>query len=479
MTSAALISRLAVVASSLLAIAVGLRTLTPRPLVLATLLVVFVGAAAAARSRFQTTAKIILLFTYVSYGIARLVGGPDLAAIPFWLAGLIGLVLGGIPWTRWQAVDGWRVPLAWWATTVAITWPAFAARELGYSHALSSAANPIVTAALLQMSIALWMDHLLAADGERQAPRPGATDPWWSGPLLASATVTALAAVYQHVFDFTWLSHEPWVTLQRSVGLMGDANPMGVATAVWAPLAWTMAGRGLAGTGLRAVALLLWAAAWFSGARTTLVLIMGGAVGLALVWANGRNLSRRAILAAAAAAGVLVVGSVAIVAPRAAPGTPVGRLLGGSISTSSLGDATYELFWRRDGYGLAAVEAIREHPIVGVGVGRFFDLSPTYHQRAGGRAIPPDNAQNFWRQHLAEQGVLGLLPILWLTFLAARSLLGPLTDRGDLMRRVVLASLGVALMFGYPLQDAGIAVTVATLAATLGRARHLRAERAS
>jgi hypothetical protein len=104
-------------------------------------------------------------------------------------------------------------------------------------------------------------------------------------------------------------------------------------------------------------------------------------------------------------------------------------------------------------------------------VGRFTGLSTAYHQRVTGGAIPPDNAQNFWRHTLAEQGVLGLLPILWLTALTVRSLLAPSKIGAALMPRVMLTGIGLALLFGYPVQDAGIAATVGTLVAAVERAR--------
>jgi O-antigen ligase len=227
---------------------------------------------------------------------------------------------------------------------------------------------------------------------------------------------------------------------------------------------------GAVGTLLGApLALLLWAAAWFSGARTSLILVAAGAVALAMA-TGARGRSRRLVigglvLAAGALAGVLVAGS-----PRLLAGTPVDRFLS-ALPQSSPQAALYEVLWRRDGYGLAAVEAIREHPLTGVGVGRFAAVSSGYHQRLTGRAIPPDNAQNFWRHTLAEQGILGLLPVLWLTLLSLRSLISAPAVGEDLVMKVMLAGLGVALLFGYPVQDPAIAVTVGTLVAAVGRAR--------
>jgi hypothetical protein len=466
------VTRAGVIGSMLLAVAAGLWPMASRPALVGSLLAIFLGTALAARWRFAVTATVVLAFAYIAYGAARLVGGPGIASMPFWLAAFAGLALGGSAWGGWRAAGRWRVPLAWWATGVAVTWPFFFAREVNYALPTSPAGGPIVTTALLQMSLALWMDRLLAApdvaDG-RHAAAPGTAA--WSGALLAGAVITAGAALYQRFVDPSWLSGEPWSTLQRAVGLMGDANPMGVATAVWAPLTWTVIGGGVPGALVAtALAVLLWAAAWASGARTTIILIAIGVSGLALVWAGRRGVSRRALLTATAAATVLGGALIALVAPRAAPGTPLARLVA-YTPTSSLSAVAYELLWRRDGYGLAAVQAIREHPVMGVGVGRFTGLSTAYHQRVAGRAIPPDNAQNFWRHTWAEQGVLGLLPILWLTALAVRSLLAPATSGAALMLRVMLAGIGIALLFGYPVQDPAIAVTLATLVTEVARTR--------
>ncbi|MGE0461970.1 MAG: O-antigen ligase family protein, partial [Vicinamibacterales bacterium] len=461
-----------VMGSMLLAVAAGLWPLAAQPFLLGSLLAIFVGTALAARWRFAATATIVLFFAYIAYGVARIVAGPGVASMPFWLAAFAGLALGGSSRSEWRAVGGWRIPLAWWATGVAVTWPFVFASEVNYALPTSQAGGPIVTTALLQMALALWMDRLLAAPGDRAGGHVQAwSQPRWARALAAGAAVTAAAAIYQRVFDLSWLSGEPWAALRRAVGLMGDANPMGVATALWAPLAWTLTGSRARGTVAATVlAALLWGAAWVSGARTTIILMAMGAAGLVFTWGARRGISLRTIVAAVVIAGALGLALMTMVAPRVAPGTPLGRLVAFTPEGSPW-TVAYEMLWRRDGYGLAAVQAIREHPITGVGIGRFTGLSTSYHQRLTGRAIPPDNAQNFWRHTLAEQGVLGLLPILWLTALTLRALFAPLSSSDTLLVRVMVSGLGIALVFGYPVQDPAIAVTLATMVAEVARAR--------
>jgi len=467
------LTRALVIISILLAVAAGLRPLAAQPAVLISLTIVFLAAATGARLRFGITASAVLVFAYISYGLARLIGGPALASMPYWLAAFVGLVVGGVSWTRWQAGDGWRVPLAWWAATVAIAWPFVAARELNYSMAPSTAAGPIITTALIQMSVALWMDRLLAS---RRQLRELRAEPLhvthWAAPLLVSALATAGAALYQRFTDISWLSGEPWISLHRSVGMMGDANPMGVATALWAPLAWAMlAAGGLAGALIGApLAAGLWLAAWVSGARTTIILMAAGVAGIALMWAVARGVSRRAMALTVVGATIALGVIVGVAASQATTGTPVARLVA-ALPSGSPQLMAYELFWRRDGYGLAAIEAINEHPFTGVGIGRFASQAPVYYQRLTGTSIPPDNAQNLWRQTLAEQGLFGFLPLVWLTMLTARALVSGTSGGEELILRVMLAGMGAALLFGYPVQDAAIAVTLGTLVAAVGRAR--------
>lgn len=467
------LTRILVIASMLLAVAAGLWPLAPRPGLLATLAGVFVGAGAMARWQPGPTTAVVLLFAYVSYGAARLIGGIEVASMPFFLAGFAGLTVGLASWTEWQARVPWRVPLAWWAVGVAVTWPFFAARDLGYSLAPSLAAGPVITTALLQMSLALWMDRLLREPPAASFFRFRDDDlplRSWHVPLMLSALATAVAALYQHRVDLTWLSGDLWVGLGRAVGMTGDANPMGVATALWAPItAGAFATSAVSAVVGLLLALLLWLAAWASGARTTLILFAAGAAALTLMATSSWGWPRRRVVTAGAALGLVLLVSAAVLAPRVEPTTPIGRLLA-ALPKSSPSDAAYELLWRRDGYGLAAVAAIREHPLIGVGVGRFHALSTGYHQRLTGTAIPPDNAQNLWRQTLAEQGLLGLLPLLWLTGLTAISVFTGRADGLDLVLRVMIVGLGVSLLVGYPVQDPAIAVTLVTLVAVVARA---------
>jgi hypothetical protein len=90
--------------------------------------------------------------------------------------------------------------------------------------------------------------------------------------------------------------------------------------------------------------------------------------------------------------------------------------------------------WDREGYGAAAVRMIRDHPMLGIGIGSYHSLGLDYTKALRGTPLPPDNAQNWFRHQLAELGVLGSLGWIWLLAIVARRLVGSTT----LTERIVL-----------------------------------------
>lgn len=467
----AALTRLLVIGSTLLGVAAGLWPLQSQPGILAALAAVFLGTLGLARWQPGAATVFVFAFAYVSYGVVRLLAGPAVAGMPFFLATFAGLTLGVVSWTRWQSPMSWRVPLAWWALGVSLSWPYVALRELGFSLGPSLAAGQIVTAALLQLSLALWMDFLLSdPDGWQRRRRDELPVPAWRVPLIVSALATSAAALYQQWVDPSWLSGEPWIGLGRAVGLQGDANPMGVITAMWAPLTIgamaTSAASAFTGVVL---AMPIYLAAWASGSRTMVILLAAGAAALGLLATGALGWSRRrVILGGAAIAAVSIVLAVTL-APRLPASSPVARVLQNSVSGRSPGAALYELLWHRDGYGAGAAIAIKEHPIFGVGIGRFWGLAPVYVPRVTGFAVAPDNAQNLWRQTLVEQGIVGLLPVAWLTVLTLAALFRGRAEGFDLVVRVMVLGLGAGLLVGYPVQDPAVAMTLATLVCAVAR----------
>jgi hypothetical protein len=423
-------------------------------------LVVYVGTALLARFAFAAAAVLVLFFAYTHTGVTALLL-PSFSPASFWLAALAGATSGGCSWTEWRAPRGWRWPLMLWLVGVAISWPIIAGREADFSVLLpGDGVSFAILTAISVMSAGLWLDTALTWDLPTIERRVG-----W--PLVASALVAAAAVFYQSFVDLTWLNSEVWIRLQRAPGLMGDANPMAVAAALSAPLALLLLrGRTRLPIGI-AIALLLWSAAWLTGARSVVLLSGAGAIGLIGGAVAARTTARRAawVAVAAVAAGTVIV----LLLSRTSIGGPIARL----ASTLPLDRPLallYEVAWRRDGYGVAAVRAIREHPWSGVGLGAFYTVSSYFYRLEGGPLIPPDNAQNFWRHALAERGLLAFPAVVGFTIAVVRLLARraePALLAYAWTLKALTIGLGLVLMFGLPVQNAAIALTAASLLAWL------------
>jgi MFS family permease len=287
--------------------------------------------------------------------------------------------------------------------------------------------------------------------------------------LLASAVVAAAAVFYQAFVDITWLSSAIWIQLRRAPGLMGDANPMAVAAALSAPLAILLF-RGPAQLPIGVIlALLLWAAAWLTGARTVVLLAGAGMIGVTSGAIAERTTPRRAAQFALVAV-VMTAGVVLVLALSGAPiGGPIARLTS-TLPLERPVDLLYEVLWQRDGYGAAAATAIREHPWSGVGHGAFYSMSSYFYRLDGGPLIPPDNAQNLWRQSLAERGLLAFPAVVAFTVATFR-LLARRPEHSTFFYawtlKALVIGLGLVLVLGFPIQDAAIALTAASLLAWL------------
>ncbi len=423
--------------------------------------IAFVSAALVARWRFALATATVLVFAYTSTGLLVGLGASSYA--PVWLAALAGIVTS-FSWTRWQAPVRWQWPLMLWLLGVALSWPIIAAREADFvMPTVGDAVAIVVFNAVAALCAALWVDAALAWDRhiiERLLARP----------LLASAVVSAAAALYQGVIDIRWMSDDPWVSGQRAIGLMADANPMAIAAAVWAPLAVLVLGRARARLTALPLSMALWYAAWLTGARTVLLLIPTGAIGLAAGYIQERGVRSRTLVIAlamvAAVAGSAIVLAVSMTTPSSGPIARLAR----SLPLDRPSAVAYEALWRRDGYGLAAVRAIREHPLSGVGSGAFTSLSRHYYRLEGGGAVPADNAQNLWRQALAERGLLAFPAVLLLTLLTLQLLWRPasgVSSTYSASLKATIVGLGLTLTFGLPIQDPAIALTAACLVAWL------------
>jgi len=347
----------------------------------------------------------------------------------FWMGGVSASLLRFSSWSRWKLPAPWRVLAAGWALTLALAWPVLLARETAFSTRLltdEAAINswamlsaPQVAAWLLfvvwtQLLGLLWLDWAC----ERFEERPEAVVPVAHG-IWIGATLSSLVAVYQGTVDLKFLSTPFWASLARATGTLLDANALGMCAALAGPIAFLAlrVTRTLDPTRdtdervINAIAFLAFvvnlAGLWMSGSRAAMLCgVVAGATFLASVWSSADARARRALQWAAAGVAALVV---IIVATSSTIG-PAKRLAEIPASPRS-GLST---IFTRGPYGQIANQIIREHPIVGVGIGSYQILSPDYWRLQADAALPFDNAQNWWRHQLSELGVLGsALLFIW------------------------------------------------------------------
>jgi hypothetical protein len=396
-----------------------------------------------------------------------------------WLGAFAGLLIARADLARWHVPRAWTAALATWAVIVALTWPIVAAREVNFSLVAAQtlettnpltqapprvAAAYVVILALSQLIGIVWIDFLWAhfASRLRDFGRLVVM------PLVAGAVIGAFVGIYQRVIDFTWMNLPIWSNMQRAGGLMLDANAFGTGAAILAPvtiaLAWLMGYRAAPAWGAFVV---LGAGMWAAGSRTALLVFALGAGALAVAQLRERGLWHPRIGRIVALVGVTAFVVAAAVVPRDfASSNPLERAFSRvpRLEREEISRFATEL-WDRFGYGRAANQMLMEHPVSGVGVGAFHMLAPEYIYRERGRVFPSDNAQNWWRQQLAELGVLGAMPSIWFSGIVALLCWpGSVEQRGAAtVLRGVMIGLGIASLFGVPTQGAAIIIAFGTL----------------
>lgn len=414
--------------------------------------------------------------------------------VSLWLALLAGAIVAASDWSRWHTPPAWTPWIAAWTLVLAVTWPIVAGREIDFSlvaartldtpsglgaGAPAAAAANVTHAALGQIVGLLWLDLLFARFG---VSRVGRVERWVFAPLVLGIAAASAAALYQRYRDLEWLSVAPWVELQRAGSLMLDANSFGMAAAIWAPLTIVLAWR--LGQPLwlgAALSLLLLAGMWASGSRTALVTAAAGVLALALIIVAAMRSwwARLATIAVVVAAAGLLVASGA--AGRQGGANPMTRLLD-SVSwyeTGGIGRVAQSLR-DRDGYGIAARRAIAEHPVTGVGAGAFNHMASDYSYLALGAILQADNAQNWWRQQVAELGYLGAAPAIAMTVIVAllvgRAFVGGDRRPSAVVVAIVLVAVGLVSLVGVKTQHPALWLTLVSIVYWLWALVHRVAE---
>jgi hypothetical protein len=435
-------------------------------------------------SRVRAVALPLLLSaTYLAPALLLIFNdGENFSLDIVWLLPLLGLLLSGRGALRWSLPARWQWPLVTWAMIVAISWPIVFLREADFAPwilPLERVSNTSVGIGPWQVGLnivyfvlahnagILFVDALCRwyADHYDRFRREVIL------PLAATAAIASLVAIYQGFVDLSFLNSHFWTYMIRASGTLADPNKLGSVVSFWAVGSMVLARRlskpWPATLTLIAVAVGI-TTVWLTGSRTglaalTITIVLAGIE--MLRGFRARNAAFNVRRAALAAAGVLILGvGLVFVLQRASTHTVIQR---GALfyvpfyGDHSLRDTANEWLWERFGYGPAAVEIIKEHPIDGIGVGVFHSQAYDFGKVAGYTIPQPDNAQNWLRHTFAELGLIGSVPVMWWCIVLSMLMLTrPLGDRVSFgMIRGVLIGFGFASMFGMPAQSIAIALT--------------------
>lgn len=438
-----------------------------------------------AGSRLRSGAMPILMAAlYLTPAIyLALRGGEDFSLDTIWILPLLGLILSGSGVWQWSLPSRWQWPLITWAVLVSIAWPIVFLREADFALWIL----PLERVSNTSIGISPWQVGLnvtyFAVGHNLGILFIDALCRWYAdardrfrreilAALMGATAIACAVALYQGFVDLTFLNRPFWSYMLRASGTLGDANKLGAVVAFWTVGAFVFARRMSppwpAVVTVAGLALGI-ATVWVSGTRTGLVAV-AVSVAIAIVegiryWRAARssriNVKR---VAAIGAIGIVVVIGLFAVLQKASTDTVVRR---GSlqyvpfIGEQGIVNSVNILLWERFGYGPAAVQMIKEHPIDGIGVGAFHALVVDYGKTRG-YSLPPDNGQAWLRHIVAEFGLVGSIPMLWwsVVFVLALFSRGSGGDRlATGMLRGVFVGFAIASAFGMPAQSIAIVIT--------------------
>ena len=395
-----------------------------------------------------------------------------------WVLPLLGLCLSGGRLFEWSLPARWQWPLVTWAMIVSISWPIVLLRETDFALWIlplprvsntSIGISPwqvdlnIVYFTLTHNAGILFIDTLYRwfAGRERNFRREVLV------PLALAFAVACTVAFYQGFVDLSFLSSNFWTYMIRASGTLADPNKLGAVVGFWTIGAVILARRleppwTLIVT-IASIAIGV-GAAWLCGSRTGLASVTISVLIAAFEVLRSSKLDVRKLAGVVAA---VLVGAIALalVLNQASTHTVIQR--GTWTYIPFYGDKTVkesinELLWERYGYGPAAIEMIKEHPVEGVGPGVFHALSHDFGEIVGHPVPQSDNAQAWWRHNLSELGALGFIPLLvWCVVFGRELFFGPQSgDRISIgMLRGVLVGFFVASLFGMPAQSIAVVMT--------------------
>ena len=325
---------------------------------------------------------LVLVAAYIHPAIFIATLGRHLPAYQvIWLAALFGAIVARADRAQWAVPALWKLPLAYWALTVALVWPIVVARETDFRWATmalthisnSGRGGPPAIVTLMVLNVALT--HLLGIlsfdsffstfgtiDG-RRFKRVVIV------PLGVSLLLGAGLALYQGLVDIFWLSGHQWPSAQRAAGGLLDGDGFGTLAGFWSGTALTLANSSVAGLLISSVGTaIVWGGLWATGSRMAL---LAGVISVTFTVAYGLRVRRvrRMFLLLLFLAGTGVA-LTALGRVQWSTQNPLSRTLESlpRLSHAPLLDfAKYELFDRGAPYGSASIAMLEQFPITGVG----------------------------------------------------------------------------------------------------------------
>lgn len=255
------------------------------------------------------------------------------------------------------------------------------------------------------------------------------------GLLGVSMTLAVLFALVQKTVSIELGNFPHWSGMGRLNGTFKDPNSFGACLAAAIPLfiAWA-----LATSGIRRVLSLLAAVLGLfvlpsTGSRST---YLGVGLGLLLLLAAARRRrgpGKRAPALATALIAALILALILI--PLVLKQTELTKRFASNLETLVHKGKVDEVVTGRWTQWGIALDAIREFPATGLGIGAFIIELPNYSRERGLPTAATDSTENYYLQAGSEMGLAGLAALLWLTgeilLQARRRWRAPAGDPGD------------------------------------------------
>lgn len=252
-----------------------------------------------------------------------------------------------------------------------------------------------------------------------------------------SALLSAHAVLRAAIHSADGIAALPQLLLSLRLSLQTDWNAAASAFLLAALAGFGLAkGRGISRALVISSIVLIGAGLWITGSRMAIVLGILATIGT-LGWLLIRTRPHRRMLLGGVAVFVIAMGGWFVAHYPEGRNDQVGNTL------------RDRLFLMKAGIRMA-----EEAPLFGIGVDRFYESSPRYIGENDRHVKVPENAHNNFIQVLAEQGLAGLLALLWMLWTIFGSGVRAQKQRPSPLRAALLLGMAACVatwLTGHPL----------------------------